>query len=128
MRPLDYPLLADENINPHVVEGLRDRGLTVQAATQVLAPGATDRDILEHAAQRGMVVLTHDSDFGTLVASGGRPYVGIIYLRPGHLNPDFVLGIVDQIQRVVPRADPPFILVAERRGDTVRIRLRQQSS
>lgn len=127
MRPLDYPLLADENISPHVLKGLRGRGLNVQAVTEAMAPGATDRDVVDHATQHGMVVLTHDSDFGTLVAPGSQPYVGIIYLRPGHLKPAFVLDIIDQIQRVVPQAYPPFILVAERRGETIRIRLRQHT-
>ena len=35
------------------------------------------------------IIVTHDSDFGTLAVLGGEPVLGIIYLRPGHIDPTF---------------------------------------
>jgi hypothetical protein len=70
------------------------------------------------------VVLTHDSDFGGLALMGAK-FVGIIYLRPGHIRADFTIKTLEAIRESAPDVTPPFILVAERTGDRVRIRLRQ---
>ena len=49
MKPLDFPLLADENINPEVVEGLTLSGKDIlSVATEGLA-GHSDREILRCA-------------------------------------------------------------------------------
>ncbi|MFN8387403.1 MAG: hypothetical protein U0V48_09600 [Anaerolineales bacterium] len=49
----------------------------------------------------------------------------IIYLRPGHIQADFTLKTLEAIRDNAPEVTPPFILVAERTGDTVKIRVRQ---
>jgi predicted nuclease of predicted toxin-antitoxin system len=35
------------------------------------------------------VIITHDKDFGTLSIVRGEPMIGIIFLRPGHIDPKF---------------------------------------
>jgi hypothetical protein len=70
------------------------------------------------------VVLTHDSDFGGMGVSGAK-FVGIVYLRPGHIRADFTIKTIEAIRNNAPEVTPPFILVAERTGDTVKIRVRQ---
>ena len=76
----------------------------------------------------GRIALTHDRDFGTLAIRAGEPFVGIVYLRPGHLSPKPVLGMLEAIDRSKVELIPPFIVVARRRGDTVRIRVRRSRS
>ncbi len=83
MRPLDFPLLADENIHPEVVQTLAARGKQVVSVLAEGLAGREDREILSHAHARGWVVVTHDGDFGTLSIGQGEGYTGIIYLRPG---------------------------------------------
>ena len=53
-----------------------------------------------------------------------EPLIGIIYLRPGHIRAAFVLEILDAIRDRAPEVEPPFLLVAARRGDVIRIRTR----
>jgi predicted nuclease of predicted toxin-antitoxin system len=123
MKPLDWPLLADENIHPEVIEDLRARGKDVRSILGI-GVGLQDIDVLRFATAERRVVLTHDSDFGTLAFSEGEPFVGIIYLRPGHISASFVLGTIRAIETADVDAEEPFVLVAERRGDNVRLRLR----
>ena len=124
MKPLEFPLLADENIHPQVVEHLRTAGRDVQTLYDAGLLGATDVVVLQHAHRHGRVVVTHDSDFGTLAVQAGEPYVGLVYLRPGHILPAFVIAMIDAIDRAAAHVETPFILVAERRADSVRVRLR----
>ena len=55
----------------------------------------------------------------------GAKFVGIIYLRPGHIRADFTIKTLEAIRDNAPEVTSPFILVAERTGDTVKIRVRQ---
>lgn len=124
MRALDFPLLTDEDISPGVVAGLRGRGVDVVTALELGLGGQDDDVILARAFSMGRVVVTHDEDFGELVVRKGFPFVGIVYVRPGHIRREFVLEVLDAIRDRAPDVTPPFLLVAARRGDVIRIRVR----
>lgn len=124
MKPLDFPLLADENVHREVVRGLASQGKDVRAVLDEGLGGRDDVEVLRHAYDQGRVVLTHDGDFGTLAYQTGEPLVGIIYLRPGHISPTFVLEMLEAIEATAADVEPPFVLVAERRDAVVRVRVR----
>jgi len=124
LKALDYPLLADENVNPEVVEFLRKAGLDVESIAERGKFGISDTQVLQQATEAGRVVLTHESDFGGLALLGAK-FIGIIYLRPGHIKADFTIKTLQAIRDHAPDVTSPFILVAERVGDTVKIRVRQ---
>lgn len=124
MNPLEFPLLADESIAPTVVETLARQGKDVRSVHDEGLAGAPDVDVLRHANAQNRVVLTHDSDFGRLVFLSGEPFVGIIFLRPGHIDAAVVLETIAAIERHDEHLTPPFMLVAERKGETVRVRVR----
>jgi predicted nuclease of predicted toxin-antitoxin system len=84
VRPLDFPLLTDENIGPEVVAGLRDRGCDVRTARDEQLIGRPDTEVLQRAASQQRVVVTHDLAFGRATLRDGATFVGIVYLRPGH--------------------------------------------
>lgn len=86
--------------------------------------GQDDLAVLRRAHAGGRVVLTHDADFGTLAVRAREPYTGIIYLRPGHILPAVTLGSLRAIESLSIDVVAPFILVAERRDDIVRVRVR----
>jgi predicted nuclease of predicted toxin-antitoxin system len=125
MHPFGFPLLADENIAPDVIEGLRSRGADVAGVIERGHAGRSDDDLLNVAFEEGRVVVTHDSDFGALAVRVGLPLVGIIYLRPGHIHATEVLRQIDAVRALEIEAHPPFVLVAERRGEHVKVRLRR---
>lgn len=125
MRLRDFPLLTDENIHPEVVESLRKQGFDVRDVKEGPLVGAVDLVILRQAYEEGRVVLTHDSDFGQLAVAKLEPVVGIIYLRPGHIDPVFTLSALETVLDEVVEISAPFILVAERVAQQVKIRIRR---
>jgi predicted nuclease of predicted toxin-antitoxin system len=125
MNPLAFPLLADENIHPQVTAALTAAGKDVRAVQAEGLAGHSDIAVLRQAVEVGRVVLTHDGDFGLLALAAGEPYIGIIYLRPGHILPAVVLETLRAIEEQVIDVDPPFLLVAERRQQAIRIRVRR---
>lgn len=124
MKALDFPLLADENVHPEVIDFLRKAGLDVKSVSEQGQYGLPDSQVLQQATEAGRVVLTHDSDFGGLALMGAQ-FIGIIYIRPGHIRTEFTTKTIEAVRDNAPEVTPPFILVAERTGDTVKIRVRQ---
>jgi predicted nuclease of predicted toxin-antitoxin system len=126
MKPLEYALLADENIAPAVVAGLRARRYDVHTASEEQLVGRPDRAVLERAVFQHRVVVTHDLGFGRTAIQAGSSFVGIIYIRPGHISAAFVLAIVDALRESTLDVQPPFVVVAERRETAVRVRVRTE--
>jgi predicted nuclease of predicted toxin-antitoxin system len=86
VKPLDFPLLTDENVAPDVVAGLRARSCDVRTAWDEHLIGRPDVHVLEHATSQGRVVVTQHVAFGRSAIRSGTPFTGIIYLRPGHIS------------------------------------------
>ena len=124
MKPLDFPLLTDENIAADVVEGLRARGCDLRTVREERLIGRPDVEVLERATSQGRVVVTHDLGFGRSAIIAGATFLGIVYLRPGHISAAFVLGAIDALRTSTVEVEPPFIAVAERHEATVRVRTR----
>jgi predicted nuclease of predicted toxin-antitoxin system len=124
VKALDHPLLADENVHPDVISFLRQAGLDVESVSEQGRFGIPDTEVLQQATEADRVVLTHDSDFGGLALQGAK-FIGIIYVRPGHIRANFTIKTNNAIRDNAPEVTPPFILVAERTGDNVKIRVRQ---
>ncbi len=124
MKPLAFSLLADENIHPVVISKLQEGGYEISALPQDKI-GSSDQEVLELAYQAGRVILTHDSDFGWLAVVQSHPMIGIIYLRPGHIDASYTLDTLQALSNKDIDVHAPFIIVAERTGDIVNIRVRQ---
>jgi predicted nuclease of predicted toxin-antitoxin system len=125
VNPLDFPLLADENIHLDVVSYLRQQAYDIRSIVEEGLFGESDQAVLHMAYADGRIVLTHDSDFGTLAITQDEPFIGIIYLRPGHIRADFTIQTLRTVAAQPLDVQPPFIVVAEQRGQTVQIRTRQ---
>jgi predicted nuclease of predicted toxin-antitoxin system len=124
MKPLDIPLLADENIHPTVIQTLLLDGKNIRSVRDEGLVGHDDIDILRRAHSQGRAILTHDSDFGTLAIRAGEPFTGIVYLRPGHILPAFVCTMLKALESVVADIATPFIVVVERKESTIKVRMR----
>lgn len=117
--------LTDENIDSEVVMLLRERGFDVLDIKEEKLFRLSDKAILEMALEQKRVVISQDSDFGTLVFRDQNPFHGIIYLRPGHESPQFHLATLLAILDADLSFSIPFILVAENTGEIVKMRLRE---
>ncbi len=123
-----FPLIADENIHPDVIAFLRKEGNDVRSVAEEGLLGQNDLTILRHAHREKRIVITHDSDFGTLAIAHGEPFIGIIYLRPGHIRAELTIRSLRSMFLRLPDLIPPFIVVAEYREQQMKIRLRQLNS
>lgn len=85
---------------------------------------ADDRPILQRALETGRVVVTQDRDFGRLALAEGRPFLGIVYLRPGSLSPAAVVRSLALVEPRLVGVVPPFIAVVDHRSGTARLRIR----
>jgi predicted nuclease of predicted toxin-antitoxin system len=121
----EFSILVDENIHPAVIVFLREQGLDVFSFPEQGQFGLSDADILRFAVETNRIVLTHDSDFGGLIVLNEQSFIGIVYLRPGHIQAEFTVETIKTVFEQVKDVQSPFIVVAERSGENVRIRLRQ---
>lgn len=124
MHPLHFPILADENIHEEVVQYLRKQGLKIESIKERNLRGSTDTQILKLAQEEGKIILTHDADFGRMMHFTSAAKTGIIYLRPGHIDFSFTIQTLQSILLAELQTQIPFILVAERTGDDIKLRLR----
>ncbi len=125
MKLRDFGLLTDENLDPDVVAYLRREGFDVADVCEDGLQGSTDIALLQRAVAANRVVVTHDPDFGTLAILQKQPVVGILFLRPGHIDPQFTIETLQSILSAVPDVTPPFLIVARRKGIKVTIRVRR---
>ena len=86
--------------------------------------GRTDADLMRQSVADNRVIVTHDPDFGTLAILGGEPVVGIVFLRPGHINSQFTIQTLQTLLLADPDLVVPFLIVAKRSGTAVSIRVR----
>lgn len=125
MNLFDFPLLADENIHPDVIQYLREQGHDILSVYEAGLVGHVDTAVLRVARQSGRIIISHDSDFGTITLAQNEPFTGIIFLRPGHITPNFTIQTLRTLAERQIDVWPPFIIVAVRKQQTVRIRVRQ---
>ena len=81
-------LLLDMNIPPAWVLPLQAAGHGAVHWRDVGATTATDATILAHARLHGWVVLTHDLDFGDILAATAGEAPSVLQLRTGSLGFD----------------------------------------
>ena len=124
MKLRDFGLLTDENIDPEVVAFLRQSGFDVWDVCEQGWQGTTDLTLIQQAVADQRVIVTHDSDFGTLAILAGHTIVGILYLRPGHAQAQFTIGSCREVIKAELAVRPPFLIIAKRSGDHVTIRVR----
>ncbi|MCY7356811.1 MAG: DUF5615 family PIN-like protein [Rudanella sp.] len=121
----DFKLFTDENIDPAVITFLWESGFNVVDVKEKGWFGKTDTELMPLAYVDQRVIVTHDSDFGTIIFTKGEPFVGILYLRPGHFDAAPHIQSISAILKSDLVLQTPFILIAENTKITVKIRLRQ---
>lgn len=74
-------LLLDANLSPRVAEALRAAGFEAAHVADLDLLRATDDQIFDRASELGLVVVTADSDFGTLLAMRRATSPSVVHLR-----------------------------------------------
>lgn len=87
-------LLVDMNLSPRWIERLALSGIQALHWSSVGAPNAPDREIMAYAFRHQMVVLTHDLDFGAILASTQAAAPSVMQVRTDNVSPE---AIGDQV-------------------------------
>lgn len=124
MKLCDCKFLADENVDPAIVAWLRSEGYDVASVVEMGLQGCADVDVLRVATAEQRVIFSHDSDFGTLCIHQNQPVFGILFVRPGHIDPSFTVATLRSLLALETELRAPFLIVATRKSDQVAIRVR----
>ena len=120
----DLSFLTDENIDVEVVTYLREQGFDVFDIKEERLFQMSDEDILALSYKTNRVIISQDSDFGTLIFRDNTLFYGVIYLRPGHAFPIIHVQTLIQIFTANPAIHIPFVIVGENNGEMIKIRIR----
>lgn len=87
-------ILIDMNLSPRWATELAKEGFEAAHWSAVGEVNAPDARIMAYAAERGAVVLTHDLDFGAILAATGGRKPSVIQLRGDDVRPEASAGAV----------------------------------
>jgi predicted nuclease of predicted toxin-antitoxin system len=92
-------LVIDMNLSPVWVTELRNHSVEAIHWSEVGSPTAPDEEIMAWAREHGYMVLTHDLDFGALLAATGNSGPSVIQLRAEDVRPaNMAVMVVSAIQ------------------------------
>lgn len=110
------------NLSPLWATFLAERGYEAEHWTKLGKSDAADREIMDFAAARGMVVLTQDLDFGSILAASGDVKPSVVQIRADDLRPASIGARVEQALRVAAQEiEAGALLTVDAGGVRVRI-------
>lgn len=113
--------LADMGISPRTVRRLQAAGHDAVHVAELRLHRATDPEIVRLARSENRIVITHDLDFGTIMAASGESAPSLIIFRLANMHPDKVSRYMEMIieRHSAALESGVILMVTERR---VRIR------
>lgn len=113
--------VVDMNLSPRWVEYLAEAGVEAQHWSALGQADASDTVIMQFARENGDVVLTHDLDFGDILAATGGDGPSVVQLRAADVSPE-VIGahVVSALRQMAEHLDAGALLTV----DPARARLR----
>jgi len=81
-------LLVDMNLSPRWVKVLADAGVEAAHWSTLGAMNAPDSEIMAYAKVNDYVVLTHDLDFGAILAATHGEKPSVVQIRAEDVSPD----------------------------------------
>lgn len=87
--------LLDNAISPLMADGLRDAGYDAEHVRDCGLQASDDKDVFARAAEEERILISTDTDFGTLLALWGesKPSV-ILFRRTDSYKPDYLLDLL----------------------------------
>jgi predicted nuclease of predicted toxin-antitoxin system len=74
-------LLLDNNLSPRLAELLRESGHESEHVRDHGLQAAADEVVLQHARDNGQILVSADTDFGTLLARTGADKPSVVLIR-----------------------------------------------
>ncbi len=83
-------IIIDMNLPPSLVSILKNEGWETLHWSSIGDPGATDSEIMRYAKKGGYMVITHDLDFGAILAATGWKTPSVIQIRTQDVFPEAI--------------------------------------
>jgi predicted nuclease of predicted toxin-antitoxin system len=87
-------IIIDIYLPPSLVSILENEGWEALHWSSIGDPGATDSEIMRYAKKGGYVVLTHDLDFGAILAATGWKTPSVIQIRTQDVFPESIGNMI----------------------------------
>jgi len=115
-------LVIDMNLSPEWVQVLQAEGFEAVHWSKVGRADAADSEVMSWAVGEGRVVLTHDLDFGAILAAAGARSPSVVLLRGPDILADRLAGaLVAALRRHVDDLSTGALLVIDLRRSRVRM-------
>ena len=114
-------LLVDMNLSPRWVDTLSSAGIAAAHWSTLGANNAPDSEIMIYASSNDYVVLTHDLDFGAILAATQGRKPSVVQIRADDVSPS-VIGaqVITALRQMASELENGALLVI----DPSRTRLR----
>jgi len=115
-------LVLDMNLSPRWIQTLEEQGWETVHWTSVGDPRASDRAIMQWAQDHDRVVVTHDLDFGALLAATSAQKPSVIQVRTRDVMPKVIAPIlIDALRRFENELEEGALVVIDPAKARVRI-------
>jgi len=98
-------IIIDMNLSPEWCNALEHYQWEAKHWLHIGNPAAPDKDIMLWAKENNHVVLTHDLDFGTILATTNAEGPSVIQVRTQDITPDHLAPLVNdalhQYQQII---------------------------
>jgi predicted nuclease of predicted toxin-antitoxin system len=115
-------LLIDMNLPPAWVAVLEDAGHEAVHWSQVGDPRAADVVLMQYARDHGLVVFTHDLDFGALLAASGVDSPSVVQARTQNVMPEVLaVPVLEVLESHAAAIEAGALIVIDETVTRVRI-------
>lgn len=115
-------LLIDMNLAPRWVAWLVQHGFQADHWSALGRSNAPDSEIMAYAATHHYVVITHDLDFGAILAATNAEKPSVVQIRAENVSPD-VIGdrVVSALLKMKPELSAGALVTIDMVRDRVRV-------
>ena len=96
-------LLVDINLSPQWVGYLTEAGFDATHWSSLGSRDASDLIITAHARAHDTIILTHDLDFGSILAATHGDKPSVVQLRAHDVRPETIAALTPRSRRARPR-------------------------
>ena len=115
-------LLVDMNLSPAWVDVFQAESWESRHWSTTGNPSASDREIIDWAAHHGFVIVTHDLDFGSILARQGRQSPSVVQIRGQEVLPAAIGSpVIAAIRRFEPELDAGALVTIDAARSRARI-------
>ena len=115
-------LLLDMNLSPRWVELLSKAGFDVVHWSTIGPINASDEQIMSFASTQGYVVVTHDLDYGAILAATQGTTPSVVQVRSEHLGPEVIgRSVIDALHETTTELETGALVTIDVARTRVRI-------